>query len=723
MKHKRQTITKGSGGEDGEKSSDGKSSKGDSGSTSSKTGLGSPSDDKKSCQSCDLMTPLSPLTLSSSSSGGASTERGDKHHNNNNNNTSIKASPNSSSGSNNPTSSSIPPPNTSQKGAKGKSGGNSCNNSSNNNVGSTNIANPSDNNNSSFYKDSNANNSHLLQPSQLTLDATGLPTLSSGENIVVLKTEPMCSGSASGNITGRDHGTGKKSSSSDLKISGVASSGNNNHGLHINQFDSNNPVGLMDTKSPIPEKLAGSSTSGHITKYKQQSCISGTTPKSRGRKNHNSSNNQHLQNQLSSGTSSVPMNAGSVMCSYEYGNVSPVGPGIGRYGTSNLQSAHNNQMLNKYGGESYINGISAMTSRFQASNLHGGGSGSGGSSPIAATTLQNHHHQSGSGRSGKSGMNNVSERYGPYGSANIPENTAYCSYTGQSSGGGGGYPQETRGYHHSTGTVNNIGGSSGNAGTAGGYGMGYSSTTDLLGAGGTCRESGVGTAAFGAGVVISTSPNAASTPHGYSHYNTFGSSPGGSGTGYSSGSQQTQGQSQNQHIVVNSGGGAVGGSSSSYYHHIVPNANYPNHQGALSGVEYPSPSSSGPGSSSAPNSSPFSTTSNVVPYGNSGSGEPVETFFPGQQTSDSGYYDDQGSGYSSHHPNHMPGSSSSSFHHGSQSDVAMSGGGNESNAYAHAYPGYFDASSGAHQSENSSSEFNFLTNIANDYAPEYYQLS
>ncbi|CAG7822641.1 unnamed protein product, partial [Allacma fusca] len=59
MKHKRQTLTK----DDGEKGSgsEGKSSKGDKSSVI----LGSP-EDKKSCQSCDLMTP-SPPSLSSSS--------------------------------------------------------------------------------------------------------------------------------------------------------------------------------------------------------------------------------------------------------------------------------------------------------------------------------------------------------------------------------------------------------------------------------------------------------------------------------------------------------------------------------------------------------------------------------------------------------------------------------------------------------------------------------
>lgn len=736
MKHKRQTISK-SPGEDGEKPSDGKSSKGsgESGSTSSKTAIGSPAEDKKSCQSCDLMTPLSPLTLSSSSSGNdgnVSTGRGDKHHNNNNN--SIKASPNSNTTGNNPNST-IPISATSTAKSKGKSSGsNSGNNNSNAMSGiSSVLGNPSDNNNSSYYKDSNSNNSHLLQISQHPLDATGLTTcVPSEENIVVLKTEPMCGSSGSNSISRDQHGAvvvKKSLSSTDLnKISGNSASNNNmGHGLIISPFDSNNPTSLMDTKTPILEKISGSnSAGGHITKQQyKQSCVSGVTPKSRRGKNHHSNNNNP---QISSVTSSVPINAGSVMCSYEYANVGPVGSSaMSRYPSSHPQQQHN-QMNSKYGiSENYMNGVSAITSRFQASSIHGSGGGSGGSSPVAAASLQNHHHQSSSGRSGKNAMNNVADRFGPYGSTNILENTAYCNYTGQSSGGGGGYPQENRDYHHSSGTVNSTGGAGGNVGTSGGYGMGYSTTSDLVGAGGTCRESGIG-AAFGPPVVMSTSPNAAAVAaHGYPHYNTFGNSPGSSGASYGSGSQQNQGQSQTQHSVVTPSGGAVGGNSggnmSSYYHHMVPGTNYPNHQGALQGGDYPSSSSSAPGSNSASSSSPYSSTSNVVPaYGGNGAGDPVDSFFPGQQTSDSGYYDDPTCGYSSHQ-SHVGNPSSTNFHHGGQQDVAMaSGGGSGSVAYAQAYPGYFDASS-VHHSENSSSDFNFLTNIANDYAPEYYQLS
>ncbi|ODM96207.1 Homeotic protein proboscipedia [Orchesella cincta] len=642
MKHKRQTISKSSGGEDGEKSTDGKSStkgSGDSGSASSKVALGSPAEDKKSCQSCDLMTPLSPLTLSSSSSSvGGSSERG--------------------------------------------------------------------------------------------ANATGLTTCasSSDNNIVMLKTEPMCtsSGSSANNIMSRsEHHIGKKSSSDLTKITGSTTSNNNGggHNLIVNPFDSNNQSPIMDTKSPLLDKMSSSSSgASQMTKQQyKQSCLSGMTPKrSRGSKNHHNSN--QIQSQLATaGGSSASLNAGSVMCPFEYGNVSPVVPGMGRY-----PSQQHNQMNSKYSGnESYVNGISVMTSRFQASSLGGGGGSSGASSPVSAT-LPGHHHQSGSGRSGKNGMNNVVDRYGPYGSTNIPENAAYCNYTGQ--GGGGGYPPENRGYHHSSGTGNSSSSSGvgvGNVGTAGGYGMGYSTTTDLVGAGGTCRESGVtGVAAYGPTAVMSTSPNpAVVAAHGYSHYNTFGSSSGSGGASYGSGSQQNPGQSQTQHIIPTPGSGTGGngsGNMSSYYH-IAQGTTYPNHQGGLvatnhPGVDYPS-ASSAPGSAS--NSSPYSGTSNVI--NSYGGGDPVESFFPGQQTSDSGYYDDPG--YSTHQGHGAPG-----YHHGHEgaSVVAAAGGAAGGESYAQAYPGYFDPSSTGvhHHSENSSSsDFNFLTNIANDYAPEYYQLS
>jgi len=136
MKHKRQTVSK-PGEEDSEKPEGGttKSSKSDK---SSKLAAASP-DDKKSCQSCDLMTPSSPESLSISPD---STNSKKVLTTSNNNSPKKSSKVNESTSNNTPTSTAVP---SNLKNALSKlpqsimNGGNMS----------------TENNNSSYYKDNN----------------------------------------------------------------------------------------------------------------------------------------------------------------------------------------------------------------------------------------------------------------------------------------------------------------------------------------------------------------------------------------------------------------------------------------------------------------------------------------------------------------------------------------------------------------------------------------
>ncbi|CAG7821010.1 unnamed protein product [Allacma fusca] len=132
------------------------------------------------------------------------------------------------------------------------------------------------------------------------------------------------------------------------------------------------------------------------------------------------------------------------------------------------------------------------------------------------------------------------------------------------------------------------------------------------------------------------------------------------------------------------------------------------------------------GGTAASNSTPYAITpSNNFSSATHNNPSSADNFFS-QNNNNFGVGHPEGNSTSSNNPSQQgEGYYEESYGHGGH----MGYEGYSGHSHQHNYGSYFDHSvsgnsSHHHSAENSSSsDFNFLTNIANDYAPEYYQLS